>query len=150
MPLPADLQERLKDPSFWRACFFEDDGIGDEIDCRGVSGWWRLRLYPRHHDRPGRQGLRVRPVIGYLEHGGRRFQVMAYHDAIRHDGPALELAEIVDREVGPGLVTVLFSHDDPSEAEVLLTDSSLPLPVVTAFLKEAAREQDRLRRRADP
>ncbi|GIF09509.1 hypothetical protein [Actinoplanes siamensis] len=30
MPLPADLQARLNDPSFWRAYFFEDEGIEDE------------------------------------------------------------------------------------------------------------------------
>ena len=31
------------------------------------------------------------------------------HDAIQHDGPALELAELVNDEVGPALVTVLFT-----------------------------------------
>ncbi|MCU7725607.1 hypothetical protein ODJ79_17905 [Actinoplanes sp. KI2] len=79
-----------------------------------------------------------------LEHGDRRFQTLAYHDAIRHDGPALELAELVDGEVGPALMTVLFFPSDASKAEVVLTNSSLPLPIITAFLKEAGREQHRL------
>jgi hypothetical protein len=47
---------------------------------------------------------------------------MAYHDAIRHDGPALELAELVDDELGPALVTVLFTDAGSSgDAEVRLT-----------------------------
>lgn len=80
----------------------------------------------------------------YLEHGDRKFQILAYHDAIRHDGPALELAEVTDGEVGPDLVTVLFHEVDYSEPEVLLTDGSLPLPIVTAFLEKVLSEQDRL------
>ena len=82
--------------------------------------------------------------MAFLEHGDRRFQTLAYHDAIRHDGPALELAELVDREVGPELMTVLFFPPDPGKAEVLLTNGSLPLPIITAFLKEAGREQRRV------
>jgi hypothetical protein len=52
-----------------------------------------------------------------LEHGGRRFQVMAHHDAIRHDGAALELAEPVNGELDPALIAVLFAKaGDPSTA----------------------------------
>ena len=81
----------------------------------------------------------------FLEHGDRRFRILAYHDAIRHDGPALEIAEVVDGEVGPELMTVLFFPADAGKAEVLLTSSSsLPLPIIMAFLKEAGREQNRL------
>jgi hypothetical protein len=76
-------------------------------------------------------------VTVLLEHGGRRFQAMAYHDAVRHDGPALELAELVDGELGPALVTVLFA-DGAGEDEVLLTDGALPLPILTAFLRHTA------------
>jgi hypothetical protein len=36
----------------------------------------------------------------FLDHGERRFRILAYHDAIRHDGPALELSELVDGELG--------------------------------------------------
>jgi hypothetical protein len=84
-----------------------------------------------------------------LEHGGRRFQAMAYHDAIRHDGPALELAELVDGELGPALVTVLFAADDasPSGSEVLLVDCDLPLQTLAAFMEEVGREERRLRGR---
>ncbi|MFC0533925.1 hypothetical protein [Phytohabitans kaempferiae] len=80
-----------------------------------------------------------------LEHRGRRFKVMAYHDAIRHDGPALELAEQVDGELGPALVTVLFAEDRADEAEVLLADCSLPLQVLTAFVEEVVQEKRRIR-----
>ncbi|MGC4755431.1 hypothetical protein [Micromonospora trifolii] len=55
-----------------------------------------------------------------LEYGGRRFQVMAYHDAMRHDGPALELAELVDGELGPALVTITFANESAGGTEVLL------------------------------
>ncbi len=68
---------------------------------------------------------------------------MAYHDAIRHDGPALELAELVDGELGPALVIVLFA-DSAGATEVLLTDCGLPLPVLTAFMAEVADEERRL------
>jgi hypothetical protein len=68
---------------------------------------------------------------------------MAYHDAIRHDGPALELAELVDGELGPALVTVLFA-DRAGETEVLFTDCDLPLPVLTAFMAEVAHEERRV------
>lgn len=54
------------------------------------------------------------PVTVLLEHCDRRFQVMPYHDAIRHDGPAVELAELINGELGPALVTVLFAEDDVS------------------------------------
>lgn len=80
----------------------------------------------------------------FLEHGDRRFQTLAYHDAIRHDGPALELAEVVDGEVGPTLVTVLFSASPAGETEVLLAESGLPFPIVVAFLEDAIHEQHRL------
>jgi len=82
--------------------------------------------------------------VTFLEHRDRRFQTLAYHDAVRHDGPALELAEVVDGELGPELMTVLFFPADAGKAEVLLTSSSLPLPIVTAFLIEAGTEQHRL------
>ncbi|MEV0718152.1 hypothetical protein [Asanoa sp. NPDC050611] len=75
-----------------------------------------------------------------LEHGGRRFVVLAYHDAVHHDGPALELAELVDGELGPSLVTVLFQDS----SDVLLADAGLPLAVLTAFMAEVAREGARL------
>jgi hypothetical protein len=51
-------------------------------------------------------------------------KVLAYHDAIRYDGPALELAEVVDGEVGPALVTVLFSAAAADEVEVLQSSVS--------------------------
>ncbi|GIM96236.1 hypothetical protein [Paractinoplanes toevensis] len=86
----------------------------------------------------------------FLEHGDRRFQFLAYHDAIRHDGPALELAEVVDGEVGPALVTVLFSVADADDTEILLTNSGLPLPIVTAFLEGALLEQHRLGEQMPP
>ncbi|MFF0154045.1 hypothetical protein [Micromonospora sp. NPDC005203] len=79
-----------------------------------------------------------------LEHGGRRFQVMAYHDAIRYDGPALELAELVNDELGPALVTVTFADGNAGGAEVLLTDAGLPLPILRAFVEEAVREERRI------
>jgi hypothetical protein len=86
-----------------------------------------------------------RPVAVVLVHGDRRFQVMAYHDAIRHDGPALELAELVDGELGPPLVTVLFAHDgSSSECEALLTTSGLPLNIPAAFMEEVVKEQRHL------
>lgn len=83
----------------------------------------------------------------YLQHGGRHFQVMAYHDAIRHDGPALELAESVNGELGPALVTVLFVGGDDG-TEVVLSECGLPLPVFTAFMAEVVREDSRIRGRA--
>ena len=89
-------------------------------------------------------------MLPFIEHGDRRFQVLAYHDAIRHDGPALELAEVVDGEVGPALVTVLFSVADTDETEVLLTTGGLPLPIVAAFLEHAIREQHRLGEQVPP
>jgi hypothetical protein len=51
---------------------------------------------------------------------------------------------MVDGEVGPELVTILFSPADVGNAEVLLTDGSLPLSIITAFFEEAVREQCRL------
>jgi hypothetical protein len=53
----------------------------------------------------------------------------------------------VDGELSPALVTVLFSAAAAGETEVLLTESGLPFPVVTAFLEDAIREQHRLRDR---
>jgi hypothetical protein len=70
---------------------------------------------------------------------------MAYHDAVRHDGPALELAELVNDELGPALVTALLANDGSSgDAEVLLTSCSLPLKVLSAFMDEVVREERRL------
>lgn len=79
----------------------------------------------------------------FLEHRGQRFQVLAYHDAIRHDAPALELAELVNGELGPAVVTVLFRGEDAGETEVLMTGSGLPLPILTAFMAEVTREDSR-------
>ncbi|BCB76730.1 hypothetical protein GCM10022251_50040 [Phytohabitans flavus] len=70
---------------------------------------------------------------------------MAYHDAIRHDGPALELAELVDGELGPELVTTLFADDSAGEAQVLLADCSLPLKILAAFMEQVALEERRIR-----
>jgi hypothetical protein len=85
-------------------------------------------------------------VTVLLEHGHRRFQVTAYHDAILHDGPALELAELVNGELGPALATVLFAEDGTSGgAEVLLASGGLPLTVLAAFLEQVVREERRLR-----
>jgi hypothetical protein len=83
------------------------------------------------------------PVTVLLEPGGRRFNAMAYHDAVRHDGPALELAELVDGELGAALVTVLFA-DSAGATKVLLADCDLPLPILTAFMAEVAHEERRL------
>jgi hypothetical protein len=77
-----------------------------------------------------------------LDHDGRRFQVIAYHDAIRHDGPALELAELVDGELGPALVTILFRDDSADGAEVLLTECGLPLEILAAFMKEVGQRRN--------
>ena len=68
---------------------------------------------------------------------------MAYHDAIRHDGPALELAELVNGELGPALVTVLFADDSAGGAGVLLADCGLPLQILTAFMDEVVQEERR-------
>jgi hypothetical protein len=80
-----------------------------------------------------------------IDHGGRRFQIMAYHDAVRHDGPALELAELVDGELGPALVTALFAGDSVGDTTVLLADSELPLPILITFMAAIAQENGRLR-----
>jgi hypothetical protein len=46
---------------------------------------------------------------------------MAYHDAIHDDAWAIELAELVDQELGPAVVTVLFPSDGVStDPQVLL------------------------------
>jgi hypothetical protein len=87
---------------------------------------------------------KITPVTIPLEHGGRRFQVMAYHDAMRHDGPALELAELVGGELGPAIVTVMFADERAGGAEVLLADSGLPLPILRAFMKEVVQEEHRI------
>ncbi|TQJ23707.1 hypothetical protein FBZ33_4018 [Micromonospora sp. A202] len=79
-----------------------------------------------------------------LEYGGRRFQVMAYHDAMRHDGRALELAELIDGELGPALVTITFANESAGGAEVLLTNSGLPLPILRTFMEEAVQEEHRI------
>jgi hypothetical protein len=86
-----------------------------------------------------------------LDGGGRRFQTLGYHDAIRTDGPALELAEIVDGEVGPPLMTVLFTTDtEGGDAEVLVADGSLPLPILAAFMEEVVQEERRIRAPGSP
>jgi hypothetical protein len=90
------------------------------------------------------------PVTVILEHGGRRFQVMAYHDAMRHDGPALELAELVNGELGSALVTILFAEDSADESQVLLADCGLPLQILTAFMEEVAQEERRVREAGQP
>lgn len=80
-----------------------------------------------------------------IEHGERLFQTMAYHDAIHGDRWALELAELVDDELGPALITALFSDDgSTADTEILLDQGRVPLPVLTAFLTRVAREQRRL------
>src|SRR4051794_31389521 len=98
-------------------------------------------------DTVGRTAVRMRThackdqamTTSSLYYGHRQFQILAYHDAIRHDGSALELAELVDGELGPALMTVLFSSDDPAEAaEVLLTECTLPQSILAAFMEEAA------------
>ena len=79
-----------------------------------------------------------------LEYGDRRFQVWAYHDAIRHDGPALELAGLVHGELGPALGTVLFADDSAGEAGVCLLVGNTPARVrhraalASAFLSPVA------------
>jgi hypothetical protein len=84
-------------------------------------------------------------VTESLEHGERRFQTMAHHDAVQGDRWAVELAELVDHELGPALVTVLFPDDgSPVDAEALLDHGSLPLPVLVSFLARVAQEQRRL------
>jgi hypothetical protein len=91
------------------------------------------------------------PVTVLLEHGHRLFQVMAYYDAIRHDGPALELAELVNDELGPALVTVLFAEDGIlGGAEVLLANCGLPLTILAAFMEEAVQEDRRLHEAGQP
>lgn len=83
-------------------------------------------------------------VAIFLEHSGRRFQVMEYHEAIRHDGPAFELAEVVDGELGPAVVTVLFGSEGADKAETLLTEYALPLPILVSFMTEATQAIRRL------
>jgi hypothetical protein len=90
------------------------------------------------------------PVTVLLEHDGRQFQVTAYHDAIRHDGPALELAELANGELGPALVTILFADDGGGEAEVLLTNGDLPLQILTAFMEAIVQEECRIRGAGSP
>lgn len=65
---------------------------------------------------------------------------MAYDYAI-NESPALELAELVDGELGPALVTAHFATDDNAgEAQNLLTICSRPLKTLTAFMTQAAQE----------
>jgi hypothetical protein len=91
------------------------------------------------------------PVTVLLEHDHRRFQVTAYHDAIRHDCPALELAELVNDELGPALVTVLFAEDGISgSAEILLANCGLPLTILAAFMEEVVQEERRLHEAGPP
>jgi hypothetical protein len=47
---------------------------------------------------------------------------------------------------------VLFCADNPvaRDASVLLTNCDLPLPILTAFMEETAREQLRLREQVSP
>ena len=42
-----------------------------------------------------------------LGEGDLRYQFLAYHDAVRHDGPAPELAEVVDGEAGPASLILI-------------------------------------------
>ncbi|WP_405163909.1 hypothetical protein OG203_01940 [Nocardia sp. NBC_01499] len=80
-----------------------------------------------------------------LEHGQRRFRVMAYDDAIHDDAWAVELAELVDGELGPSIVTVLFPSDEtPREPRVLVSQGDLPLPVLQTFLAVVDRESRRI------
>jgi hypothetical protein len=57
---------------------------------------------------------------------------------------------MVDGEVGQEPVTIRFSPADVGNAEVLLTDGSLLLPIITTFFEEAVREQRRLAGRGIP
>jgi hypothetical protein len=76
---------------------------------------------------------------------------MAYHDAIHDDAWAIELAELVDQELGPAVVTVLFPSDGVStDPQVLLGDGSLPLPILTSFMNEVARAERRMREVPQP
>jgi hypothetical protein len=101
---------------------------------------------PDERRRRARGACEDLPVTVLLEDGHRRFHVMAYHDAIQHDGPALELAELVNDEVDPALVTVLFTDGGSfGDAEVLLTSGSLPLKILSAFMDEVVREERRLK-----
>jgi hypothetical protein len=52
---------------------------------------------------------------------------MAYHDAMRDDAPALELAELNDGELGPSLVTALFAKDGAAGRDEVLLESCVPL-----------------------
>jgi hypothetical protein len=55
------------------------------------------------------------------------------------------LAELAGGELGPALVTVLFSADGRSgESEVLLASSDLPLKILAGFMEEVLREERRL------
>jgi hypothetical protein len=62
-----------------------------------------------------------------IVHGQRRFQVMSYSDAINDDAWTVELAEVVDGELGPAVLTVLFPSDQIADPRVLVDGGSLPL-----------------------
>lgn len=96
---------------------------------------------PAYDSRTGVVACEDSRMSVHLQHGGRHFHVMAYHDAMRHDGPALELAEFMNGELGPALAIVLFV----GEGEVLLSEGGLPLPVLTAFMAQVLREDGRIR-----
>lgn len=83
-------------------------------------------------------------VTKLLTHGERQFQAMAYHDAVQGDSWAIELAELVDGELGPSVVTVLFGDEPGQSARVLVGDGDLPLPVLRAFMVEVTAEEVRL------
>ncbi|GLY29702.1 hypothetical protein [Kineosporia sp. NBRC 101731] len=77
-----------------------------------------------------------------LVYGVRRFRMLPYHDAVRGDRQAIELAEVVDNKLGPALMTVLFADSgDLAGSEVLINEGCLPWPVVSGFMVRAAQEQ---------
>ncbi|WP_197001201.1 hypothetical protein [Longispora fulva] len=80
-----------------------------------------------------------------LTHGERQFQAMAYHDAIQGDTWAVELAELVDGELGPAIVTALFGEDPPTTTRVLTSTGDLPLEILRAFMVAIAAEETRIR-----
>ncbi|MFG1838153.1 hypothetical protein ACGFH8_06915 [Micromonospora sp. NPDC049175] len=78
-----------------------------------------------------------------LNHGQRRFEVMAYVDAM-HDAQAIELAELASDGLGPALMTVLFTDEASADPRVLLDVGELPLPVLISFMAMVAEEQRRI------
>lgn len=71
--------------------------------------------------------------------------IQAYPAEFHDDAWEMELAELVDGELGPSLVTVLLPLGQvPEEAQVLLADSELPLAVLREFMTRVAAEERRL------